>query len=178
MFRDYLNNLQVLSSHTLTAHLTTHAQTLEHLCRVRASTNRTWLTEAVILTVSRLTYTTESVTFHNTLEAFTFGSSDNVNKVIFTKEFYSHSFTEIELLFVNKLSQVTLGSNTSLLEVTEERSRNILFLYILKANLHSRITVFFNSLNLSYYARTAFNYSARHIFAVGTENGSHSDFLT
>ena len=80
MFRHYFDNLQVLNSHTFISHLATHAHAFKHLCRVRTSTNRTWLAGTIMLTVSRLTNTSKTVAFNYTLEAFTFGRSYYINE--------------------------------------------------------------------------------------------------
>ena len=178
MFGDHFENLQVLSGNALAAHLTTHTHALEDLRGIRTCTNRTRLALTVVLTVSHLTHTTKTVTFYDTLETLTFRSSDYIYEVVFTEEFHSHCIAEIELLIINKFSEMTLRRHTGLLKMTQKRCGNILFLHILEAYLHCSITVGFNSFDLSYYARTAFDNCARHIFAVGTENGSHSDFLS
>ena len=178
MFGDHFENLEILSGDALTAHLATHTHALENLRRVRTCTNRTGFALTVVLTVSRLTYTTKTVTFYDTLETLTLRSSDYVNEVFFTEEFHSHCITKVKLLIINEFCEMTLRRHTGLLKMTQKRCGNILFLHILEAHLHCSITVGFNSFDLSYYARTAFDNCARHIFAVGTENGSHSDFLS
>ena len=82
------------------------------------------------------------------------------------------------LLVIDELCKVTLRSYTSLLEVAEQRSGDILLLGVLETYLNGCITIILYGLDLSHYTRTAFDYCARHILAVGTENGSHSDFLS
>ena len=178
MFGDHFENLEILSGDALTAHLATHTHALENLRRVRTCTNRTGFALTVVLTVSRLTHTTKTVTFYDTLETLTLRSSDYVNEVFFTEEFHSHCITKVEFLIINEFCEMTLRRHTGLLKMTQKRRGNILFLHILEAYLHCSITVGFNSFDLSYYARTAFDNCARHILAVGTENGSHSDFLS
>ena len=49
MLGNNLEHLKVLHGHALVTHLATHAHALEHLCGVRAGTDRTWLTQTVIL---------------------------------------------------------------------------------------------------------------------------------
>ena len=127
----------------------------------------------------RLTYTTKTMTLHNALEALTLRGSYNVHIISAVEHLYGQRVTEIEFLFeTTELGQVTLGGNTSLLEVTEQRSRSILLLCLLETYLNGSVTILLNALDLGYHARTYFDYSARHILAVGTEHGCHSDFLT
>ena len=102
--------------------MATHAQTLEDLCGIRTSTNRTGLAKAVVLTVGCLTDTTKSMALHNTLETFTLGGSYYIDEVVFTEKFHSDSITEIMLFIINEFSQMTLGRNTCFLEVTQQRS--------------------------------------------------------
>ena len=71
MLRNNLKNLEVLCCHTLITHVTGHAHALEYLCRVRAGTDRTGLTTAVVLTVGLLTYATKTVSLNDTLVAMT-----------------------------------------------------------------------------------------------------------
>ena len=82
-----------MSSHSVTTHLAAHAHSLEYFGRIRTSTDRTRLTGTVVLTVSSLTYTTETMAFYNTLETFTLRSSDNVYISSIVEQFYSDGIT-------------------------------------------------------------------------------------
>ena len=73
---------------------------------------------------------------------------------------------------------MALGCNSGFLEMSHEGSRGVLLLCLLKTELKSGIAVLLNALDLSYNARTYFDNSAWHIFALGTEHGCHSDFLS
>ena len=72
MFRHHLDHLQVLNSYTFITHLAGHTHTFEYLCRVRTGTDTTGSTQTVMLTMSSLTYTTETMTLYYTLKTFTF----------------------------------------------------------------------------------------------------------
>ena len=71
MLWNYFNHLKVVSGNLLVAHLAAHWDILEHARRSGASTDRTWLAEAVILTVCSLTYTAETVALNDALESLT-----------------------------------------------------------------------------------------------------------
>ena len=132
-----------------------------------------------MLTVSSLTYTTETMTFHNTLEAFTFGSTYNVYIISAFEQFYGNSITQIQFcLKFFELSQVFLGSYSSFLKVAHKRLCSVLFLLVLETQLNSLIAVLFYSFHLSNNTRTCFDNSAWYILTIGTENGCHSDFLS
>ena len=77
-----------------------------------------------------------------------------------------------------ELGQVALWLHSGFLKMTCLWLRRVLVLLLLEAKLKCLITVFFKSLYLSNYTRTYFDNSARHILAVGTEHGCHSDFLS
>ena len=70
----------------MVAHLTCHAQSLEHSRRISASTDGTRFSQTVVLTVSCLTNAIEMMTFHNALEAFTFADTADINKLAFHKD--------------------------------------------------------------------------------------------
>ena len=168
-----------MCSNAVTTHLATHTHSFEYFCRVRTCTDRTRFTSAVVLTVSSLTYSTKSMSFNYTLEAFTFRSTNNVNKASVVKHFYSNGITQIQLCFkFFELSQVFLGSYSSFLKVAHQRLCSVLLLLVLEAQLNSFITVLFYSFHLSNNTRTCFDNSAWYIFTIGTENGCHSDFFS
>ncbi len=178
MLWNNLQNLQVLHSHLYVTHLATHAETLEYTSRIRTCTNGTWLTQTVVLTVSALAYTTEAMTLYNALETMTLRDADNIYELNIREQIYSNLLSEFVLLVVTlKLGKVLHWSDTSLLEVTHNRLRNVLFSRFLEADLYSFITILLDRLDLSHNTRTYFNYSAWHVLAISTEDGSHSDFF-
>jgi hypothetical protein len=155
-----------------------HAETLEYTSRVRTCADRTWLTQTVVLTVSALAYTTETVTLYNALETVTLRDTDNVNELNIVEEINGDSVAELVLLVITlKFGEVLHWSNTCLLEVTHNWLRNMLLSSFLEADLYSFITILFDRLDLSHNTRTYFNNSAWHILAISTEDGSHSDFF-
>ena len=132
-----------------------------------------------MLTVSSLTYTTKAVTLNNALETLTFRSTYYVYKIGIVEQFYSYSITQIQLCRkFFELSQVFLGCYSSLLKMAHQRFCSMLLFLILEAQLNSCIAVLFYSLHLSNNTRTCFDNSAWHVFALGTENGCHSDFFS
>ncbi len=78
MFRYDLDHLKILDGHTLVTHLACHTHAFEYLRGIRTSTDRTRFTRTVMLTVSALTHTTETMAFYYTLETFTFRRSNNI----------------------------------------------------------------------------------------------------
>ena len=179
MLGENFNDLEVLNGNTLITHLAGHAKTLEHFSGIRAGTDRTGGAETVVLTVSLLTHTAETVTLNYALETFTFAGTNNIYETTFLEEFYSESISESGDSFERfELGQVSLRSHTGFLEVTGHRLSGVLLFLVDEANLNSLVTVFFKGFDLSDYARTYFDNSARNILSVGTENGCHSDFLS
>ena len=70
------------------------------------------------------------------------------------------------------------GVTPAFFEVTGHRLGGVLVLLVLESELKGGITVGLYSFNLGNYTRAYFDNSARHVLAVGTENGCHSDFLS
>ena len=132
-----------------------------------------------MLTVSSLTYTTETMSLNYTLEAFTFRGSDNIYEGSVIKHLYSNSITQIQLcLKFFELGQVSLRCYSSSLKVTHQRFSCVLFLFVLETQLNSFIAILFYSFNLSNNTRTCFDNSAWYILTISTENGCHSDFFS
>ncbi len=73
---------------------------------------------------------------------------------------------------------MSLGSHAGLAEVAEFGLGEVLLLLVFKTKLEGLVAVGLYRLNLSNNTRTYFDNSARHVAAVGTENGCHSDFLS
>ena len=128
--------------------------------------------------MGRLTDATESVTLHNTLETLTFGGTDDIYKLSVVEQLHRNGITEVVVLIKLELGQVLLGRCAGLLIVSLHRLGGILLLNLAETQLNSLVTILLNGLNLGYNTRTSFDNSARHVLAVGTENGCHSDFLS
>jgi len=171
--------LKILHGATLVAHLTCHAHALEDLCGIRAGTDRTGCTQTVVLTMSALSDTAETVALDNTLETFTLAHAGNIDELGVIEELHRDSLTSLVLTFKTfELGQVSLWLDSGLLEVTSLGLGGVLVLLLDEADLKSLITISLNGLDLSNDTRTYFDNSARHVLAVGTENGCHSDFLS
>ena len=168
-----------MCGNTVATHLSTHAHTLEHLSGIRAGTDRTGLAQTVILTVSALAYATKAVTLHYALETMSLGSCNNIHISSVGKEVNGECITQIQLLRKTcELGQVSLGCHTSLGKVTLQRSRYVLLLSVSESKLNGIIAILLYALHLSDNTRTQFDNSAWYILTLGTENGSHSDFLS
>ncbi len=179
MFGDDFHHLEVLNGHTFVTGLAGHAHALEHLCGIRAGTDRTGCAKTVVLAVGRLPYATETMALDNTLETFTFGGTHDVNEIVLVEEVDADNVTELVLAFESfELGQVTLGVDTGFLEVTELGLGAMLLFLVFKTELEGTVAVGLNSLDLGNHTRAYFDNSARHVLAVGTENGCHSDFLS
>ena len=86
-FRENLNYFEVADFHPFTSHTTCHPHTFEYTCRVRSSTNRSWCTLAVVLTVCGIIYPTKAMSFYNPLKTFTFRNTYCVDNVPFSENF-------------------------------------------------------------------------------------------
>ena len=126
--------------------------------------------------------TGESVTVDNALETLTFRGTDDVNVLygIIEDTFDGDDITEFELSreVVLELCEFLLGSGSCLFEMTLKGLAGVLFSSFVIGELYSGITIFFNCTELRNNARTSLDNGARYVLAVGTENGSHSDFLS
>ena len=179
MFGKNLYYLKILNGNTFITHLAGHAEAFEHFCGVGASAYRTGSAEAVMLTVSLLTHTAETVAFHYALVSFAFGGTYHVNETTFLEEVNGECGTQLGCgVEIFELGQVSLGSYSGFLEVTGLGFCGVLLFLFHEAYLNSLVAVFFKSLDLSNYAGTYFDNSARYVLTVGTENGCHSDFLS
>ena len=168
-----------MCGHTIASHLAAHAHSLEDFRGIRAGTNGTWLTKTVVLTVSCLAYAAEAMTLYYALEAATLRGCDDINERAVCEQVNGDSITQVEFLFeTGELGQVSLGCYSCLLEVAHERSNGVLLLGIFEAELDSIVAILLYALDLSNNTRTQFDNSAWYILTLGTENGSHSDFLS
>ena len=140
------------------------------------------MAQTVVLTVGLSAYTGKAVAVHNALESLTLGCSDDVyiSYVLGEDVGYGENVTELELSceVSLELNELALGSGSCLLEVPHERSAGVLFSGFVIGKLYSGITVGFHCTELRNYARTSLDNGAWYILAIGTEHGSHSDFLS
>ena len=126
--------------------------------------------------------TGETITVNNALETLTFRSTDNVDELDTLVEdvLNSHDVAKLELggEVVGDLYELFLGSGPCLFEMALKSLAGVLFCCFVIGKLYSGITIFFDCTNLRDNTRTSLDNSARYILTVGTENGSHSDFLS
>ena len=117
MLGKHFNDTEVLDGYLFVAHLAGHTHALEHLCGIRAGTYRTGSAQTVVLTVSGLTATAESVTLHYALIALTFAGADNIDEVSFSKEVGADCVAEsVSVSKSFELGQVTLGATPAFLK--------------------------------------------------------------
>src|SRR5579883_1273002 len=97
-----LNYLQSFDCHTLIAHVTGHARSLQDSARRGAGTNRTGRARAVRLTVC-LRATTEAMTFDSALEPLSFGGTDDINFLADGKQVCAKLFAQFQTFGVRAL---------------------------------------------------------------------------
>ena len=135
-----------------------------------------------MLTVGLAADTGEMVTVDDALETFTFRSTDYVHErdLVFEDVLNGDDITESKLPgeIRRKLDELLLGSGSCLFEVPHERRAGVLFCGFVIGKLYSGITIFFNCTELRNNARTSLDNGAWNVLSLGTENGSHSDFLS
>ena len=134
-----------------------------------------------MLTVGRSADTGEVITVDNTLEAFTLGSTDNINELdAFHDVGYGDGISKLELTLKvrRKFDELALGGGPCLFEMALEGLAGVYLLDFVIGKLHGLIAVLFNSTQLRDNTRTSLDDGAWNIFSISTENGSHSDFLS
>ena len=139
------------------------------------------MTKSVILAVGLTTYALESVAFHNALETFTLGSSGDVHPLdTFGKVCEGDHLAELQLHgeIILEFHELALRRGFCLFEMALKGLAGVFFLDIVIGKLYSGITIFLDCTDLRNNTRTSLNNGARHIFAGGIENGSHSDFFS
>ena len=134
-----------------------------------------------MLTVSKISNTTESMSLDDTLETFTFGGSHHVDKFAFLEDFDGQNLTKfllVALFETAKLSQVALRGGTSFCKMTLHRLGGTRFLFLTKSQLNGLITIFLDSSHLCNDTRTSFNNCARYLLTVGIKKTGHSNFFS
>ena len=161
--------------------LTCHSHAFEDTRRIGGCANRTRSTQTVVLAVSFITDTAETMTSHNTLETFTLGCAYHVHKLAFLEHVHRKDlavFLFMTFLKTGEFEDILLRSSTGFGKVATHRFvRTALFL-LAKSKLDGIITIFFFCSNLCHHTRTSFNHSARNLFSVGIKKTGHSDFLS
>ena len=134
-----------------------------------------------MLTVGLAAYTGKAVAVHNALETPTFRSTGNVNEHLLREDVcYAELVTELELALEVRLELHELAHRigSCLFEVPHKRRAGVLFGCFVIGKLYSGITIFLNCTELRNNARTSLDNGTWKILSIGTENGSHSDFLS
>ena len=135
-----------------------------------------------MLTVGSTTYTGKSVTLDYALESLSFRSTDDIHECNALCEDVCNSelVTEIQLpceVYL-KLDELAHRVGSCLFEVPLKRRAGVLFCGFVIGKLYSGITIFLYCTELRNNARTSLDNGAWNILSLGTENGSHSDFLS
>src|SRR5882757_7602277 len=92
--REYLDDLQALHLHPVTAHPARHADTLHNAARVRGVTKGTGSARTVMLTMRLPAHPMESVTLNDTLETFTLRCADYFDFITFGENVNSNRLTK------------------------------------------------------------------------------------
>ena len=132
--------------------------------------------------------TGEVITVNNTLEALSFGSTDNIHKLDIVHDVTNGdgvSELELTLKVRRKLDELALGGGPCLFEVPFKGLAGVyLFDFVIGklhgviGKLHGLIAIFLKSAQLRDNTRTSLDDGAWNILSISTENGSHSDFLS
>lgn len=135
-----------------------------------------------MLTVGSTADTGESVTLYDALETLSFRSTNNINESDRVSDDIGqrYSVAEFEILceIGRELDEFAHRFGPCLFEMPLERRAGVLFCSFVIGKLYSGITIFFYCTYLRNNTRPSFDDSAWQIFAISTENGSHSDFLS
>ena len=134
-----------------------------------------------MLTVSEISNTAETVSLDNALETFTFGCTDNVDKLAFLEDFngkYLTMFLLMALLKTAKLGEIALGGGVRFGEVAFHGFGGMALFLLTKSQLDGFVAVLLNCSDLCHDTRTSFNHCARNLFSVGIKKTGHSDFLS
>jgi hypothetical protein len=138
--------------------------------------------ETVVLAVGLATDAGEVVTMDDTLETFTFRSTDNIDEldIILDDVRDGDGVSELELSLEVGLEfdQLALGSSPCLFEVPLQGLAGVYLLDFVIGKLYSGITIFLYCTQLRDNTRTSLDDGAWNVLSISTENGSHSDFLS
>ena len=126
-------------------------------------------------------HSAEAVALDNSLKSFTFRCSHNVH-IRCVSEYIGNRkcVTELKLLSEIRLEldEFALRCGSCLFKMPLQRLAGMLLADFVIGKLYSGITIFLNCTDLRDYAWTSLNDGAWNILSIGTENGSHSDFLS
>jgi len=131
--REYLDDLQALHLHPVTAHPARHADTLHNAAGVRGVTKGTRSTLTIMLTVRLLTYPMESVTLNDTLKTFTLRCAYYFDFITFSENIDSNGLTK-SLFYgiIAKLFYELFGRSVGFGEVILGGCRSVFFFLVAK----------------------------------------------
>ena len=126
-------------------------------------------------------HSAEAVALDNSLESFTFRCSHNVH-IRCVSEYIGNRkcVTELKLLSEIRLEldEFALRCGSCLFKMPLQRLAGMLLTHFVIGKLYSGITIILYCTDLRDYAWTSLNNGAWNVLSIGTENGSHSDFLS
>ena len=126
--------------------------------------------------------TGETITVDNALETLTLGGTDNINErsSILEDVFHCDDIAELEFNseVILEFDEFAHRSCSCLFEMAHEGRAGVLFGCFVIGKLHCGVTIFLHGTNLRDNARTSLDNGAWYVLTIGTENGSHSDFLS
>jgi hypothetical protein len=131
--------------------------------------------------VGYTTYAAEAVPADNTLETFSLGNADYVNKFTFFKNIHHNRVAKLfamTSLKTGKLYKLALGRYTGFGKMAHLGLVGMLFLFIVESKLDGIISVHFLGPDLGDIAGPGFNNRAGHIPAIGIEYAGHPDFFS
>ena len=134
-----------------------------------------------MLAVCLAAHSRKAVTLHDSLETFTFRSTGDINVCSVGEDICNgEDITQFKLLseVCLELDKLALRRGSCLFEMPHERSAGMLFTHFVIGKLYSGITIILYCTDLRDYAWTSLNDGAWNVLSIGTENGSHSDFLS
>src|ERR1044071_8687621 len=119
------------------------------------------------------------MTFHYTLESFSFRDTADINDLPFSKHVQCDNIAYVFAVFeAFEFSDLTLRCSLRFRKVTFHCLRSMLLLLLVKSKLECFVAVGFFGFYLRNHARTGLDNCAWYIFTIGTEDAGHSDFFT
>lgn len=181
LLREYLQHFQTFYFHPFVTQLACHAHTFEYTGRIRRTTYGTRSSLTVVLTVGSFTYTAESVAFYNTLEAFTFGSSHNVNNLTFSEDLAGDGFAERlgnGRVRIAEFFNVTFRGGLCFREVILFCFGGVFFFLVTKCYLYGIVPVGGLGFHLGNNAWASFDNGAGSLLTIGLEDTGHANLFT
>ena len=134
-----------------------------------------------MLTVGLAAYSGKAVALNDSLKTFTFRSTHNVY-IRCVREYIGNGKGVAELKLLSEirleLDEFALRCGSCLFKMPLQRLAGMLLTHFVIGKLYSGITIILYCTDLRDYAWTSLNNGAWNVLSIGTENGSHSDFLS